>query len=199
VSAAEEKKALRAWMLQERKAIPAALKAEWDKLICGRIQRSAAFIEAQTILTYMPLGSEVGVLDLTLSALSIGKTVALPLCLANGRLALKRVTDLSAQLRAGHYGILEPMDCLENVSPDRIDFAVIPGVLFDKGGFRIGFGMGYYDRLMESLRADCVKCAAAYSCQIRPDLPRENHDRAVNRIVTENGEIICQGSELSDV
>jgi 5-formyltetrahydrofolate cyclo-ligase len=68
---------------------------------------------------------------------------------------------------------------------DRLDLVVVPGVAFDPQGNRLGWGAGYYDRLLAQVRADAPIVALAFECQIVPAIPPESHDVPVDVIVTE--------------
>jgi len=98
-------------------------------------------------------------------------------------LEIKSLNDL----KPGYCGILEPTS--ENpVSPDEIDLVIVPGVCFDKRGFRIGYGSGYYDRLLPLL--NCKKIGIAFSLQIVDKIPNTINDIRVDKIITEDGPII---------
>ena len=71
-----------------------------------------------------------------------------------------------------------------------VDLAIIPGVAFDERGNRLGYGMGYYDRLLSRFKGSTV--ALAFELQILPSVPREEHDVRVGKIVTEKRVINCR-------
>lgn len=81
------------------------------------------------------------------------------------------------------FGILEPRDTNRWFLPEEIDLAIIPGVAFDLKCNRLGFGKGYYDKLLKKLH--CPSIGLAYELQIVPKLPLDEHDEAVDMIVTE--------------
>lgn len=94
------------------------------------------------------------------------------------------------------YGILEPCQRTENlVSPDSLDLILSPGVGFTPECYRIGYGGGFYDKLLSGL-VDIFVCALAFECQIVDSLPIEAHDQQLDMIITEtvtykNKECLC--------
>jgi 5-formyltetrahydrofolate cyclo-ligase len=122
------------------------------------------FSAAKTILIYSSKGSEVHTGGIIQSALSLGKTVVLPVTKKEEKsLELYRINSIS-ELVSGAFGIMEPPQKPEmKISPDKIDLAVVPGVSFDRRGHRIGYGMGYYDSLLGQTR--CKKLAWLTTCK----------------------------------
>jgi 5-formyltetrahydrofolate cyclo-ligase len=93
-------------------------------------------------------------------------------------------------LEVGTYGIPEPDPgkCpTENLSD--LDLVFVPGLAFDPEGYRVGYGGGYYDRLLDQLSGDCGTMGVCWSFQVIEECPRESHDRAVDVIFTEDGPI----------
>jgi len=78
---------------------------------------------------------------------------------------------------------MEPSSNSPSLEPKHLDIAIIPGVAFDIRGMRLGYGKGYYDRLIKNLH--CPKIALAYEFQIVDNIPEEEHDHLMNKIVTE--------------
>jgi 5-formyltetrahydrofolate cyclo-ligase len=126
--------------------------------------------------------------------LADGKVLLLPkVNQATRELELYRVTDLAAQLEVGAYGIREPIParCVA-ANLDEVDFVLLPGVAFGRDGARLGYGGGYYDKLLARLKHKPTLVAGAYSMQIVERLPQEATDRKVAWLVTENETIACQ-------
>ena len=100
-------------------------------------------------------------------------------------LGLYRQTEGSLWID-GPYGLQEPdPKTWENVSPDEIDLALIPGLAFDLAGGRLGRGQGYYDRLLGHSRFQGVKLGLCWEYQIVPMVPRSNSDILMDGIITE--------------
>ena len=101
---------------------------------------------------------------------------------------LHEVRDLDAELRPGTWGIPEPVPARNRLAaPDGIDFVLVPGLVFDPDGGRIGYGAGYYDRLLGSWPEPLPPLvAAAFDLQIVPAVPVLAADRRVDLVVTES-------------
>lgn len=99
-------------------------------------------------------------------------------------LTLYEIKDLWKDLGKGVLGILEPTDACARISPEEIDFVLVPALAFDQRGYRLGRGGGYYDRLLPSLRADCSRWVVGFNEQWVQTLPVEQHDQKVDGVLT---------------
>jgi 5-formyltetrahydrofolate cyclo-ligase len=105
---------------------------------------------------------------------------------AEHTLAAYLINDIDRNILPGYKGIMEPdSSVLKLLDPSEIDLAVIPGVAFDYGKNRIGYGAGYYDRFLHKLRADCLKVSAAFGLQLVDAIPADRYDVPVDMVVTE--------------
>src|SRR5262249_7235385 len=123
-------------------------------------------------------------------ALRQGKTLVLPRVERSARsLILHAVQDPATELAAGVWGIREPRPglCAE-VAPEAVEFVLVPGVAFTARCERLGYGGGYYDRLIPSFAGSAFLAAAAYSAQIVTALPVTSSDRSVDVVMTESAE-----------
>ncbi|ARK29383.1 5-formyltetrahydrofolate cyclo-ligase [Halalkalibacter krulwichiae] len=90
------------------------------------------------------------------------------------------------QLEESTFGLKEPLPYLCPVmKPESIDLMIVPGVAFDKEGYRLGYGGGFYDRYLPKVQASMI--ALAYECQLIERVPLEQHDKKVDRIISEKG------------
>jgi 5-formyltetrahydrofolate cyclo-ligase len=85
--------------------------------------------------------------------------------------------------RRGVFGIEEPDEDLPRVAAEKMDWILVPGVLFGKSGERIGMGRGFYDRFLKEA-VNAVKVGVAYEFQVKPNLPQENWDARMDWVVT---------------
>lgn len=92
-----------------------------------------------------------------------------------------------AELSPGYRGIAEPPDDAPRVETDRIDVFLVPGVLFDRRGRRLGRGLGHYDRALARAAADAYRVGVCNACRLVDELPEEPQDVAMHAIVTEDG------------
>ena len=151
-----------------------------------RLFRSSEFIRANTILFYVPTKDEVETKNMIKDALKLGKRIVVPISdVKNKKLILSELKNLN-ELEPGAFNILEPKkEFFRPVSPDDIDLVIIPGVAFDKDGDRIGYGMGFYDRFLRSMKKNIPVVALAYEFQIVDDIPVDDTDVTVDKVVTE--------------
>ncbi|MBR0399302.1 MAG: 5-formyltetrahydrofolate cyclo-ligase [Mogibacterium sp.] len=150
--------------------------------------------QAETIFAYYSYRREVNTAELIDRMLADGKRVCLPLCTDLGEDG-KRVTDApemeareiqgTAELIPGAYGIPEPGPETAVVKPEEVDMIILPCVTCDRECRRLGQGGGYYDKFLDSVRADCAKIAVCYETALADKLPVEEHDMPVDAVVTE--------------
>ncbi|MFO0910554.1 MAG: 5-formyltetrahydrofolate cyclo-ligase [Isosphaeraceae bacterium] len=142
--------------------------------------------EAQSILLYVrAFPEEVETHDWIDWVVGSGRRLILPRVDRAARcLRLHAVTNLTGDLAAGTLGILEPRPGAPLVSPDAVDWVLVPGLAFDDRGYRLGRGAGYYDRLLPQLRPSVPRWAVAFDPQWVEALPVEPHDVALDGIVS---------------
>ncbi len=149
---------------------------------------------ASTLMVYLAFGSEVLTDGLILWGWGEGKRIVVPRCRPASREMTACRIDGFEELERGHYGIREPKaDIIRPVPPGEIEAVIVPAVAFDRRGYRVGYGGGYYDRFLPEAR-QAARIGAAFACQIVPAVPVETHDMTVDMIVTE-GEVICTAGE----
>ncbi len=147
--------------------------------IVEQISLMKDFQMAKNVLIFYPKGAELDLLQL---------------CSTDKRLYLPRVEgenlsvcpfDCDTELQLSKLSVYEP--CSAPVSPSVIDIAIIPCLMADRKGFRLGYGGGFYDRFIPFLRKDCVKVAPVPSVLVLDNLPVEAFDVPVDVVITENG------------
>jgi len=190
---ASEKRALRRRTLARRRALTQAERAEASRSIVQRVLRLSEFQEAETVLLFASFGDEVDTWGLLREAAAAGKRVVLSR-VRKGKLEMElcEVTDFEEQLEPGAMGIMEPVEECPEVRAAELDLVVLPGVAFDVTGGRLGYGGGYYDRLLGGLTEEgCSPAlvAIAFEMQIVDEVPMGANDVRVPLIVTEKREI----------
>jgi 5-formyltetrahydrofolate cyclo-ligase len=181
----DAKRALRERVLAARDALDADARAAASQALVARIGALPSFAKASCILVTLPFRSEWDTCPLVAAALVRGAIVALPRVNARVRkLELHRVTDLAADVNPGYRGIPEPLESQPRVDLRSIDWVLVPGVAFDEDGHRLGYGGGYYDRLLAMLAIGVPKVAGAYDLQVLAHIPSAPHDLRVDTIVT---------------
>lgn len=167
--------------------IPISEKESSMKSIENNIQLSDWWQNADTVALTMPRKIELNVERLIKLAWKEHKTVVLPKCFPDEdhRMEFFIYTN-KHELENVYLDLYEPKnDPNKLVSKEDIDLIIVPGLLFDKRGFRIGFGGGYYDRYLQDYSNKTA--SVAMEAQLIPYIPYEEHDIPVNYIVTENG------------
>lgn len=180
-----EKAALRRELLARRDALPG--RAEKSRAIQSRLLALPEYQRARRVLLYLSKGSEVDTWPLLDCALAQGKEVYAPRCLERpGEMAFYRVSSRE-DLQAGAFGLLEPIPgrC-PPLERGQGDLCLVPGLAFDREGYRLGYGKGYYDCFLAAQPVRTVGlCFEALAFE---RLPRDGFDRPVGRLVTEAGD-----------
>jgi len=178
---------LRKQILAARDAIAPAARAAASARALKRVAALEAFRNAHCVMAYLSFGSELDTGDFVRDALAGGMRLALPrINTDTGEIDPFAVMDPARDTVAGKWGLREPdpARCAAVALAD-IDFVLLPGVAFTVNGKRLGYGRGYYDRLIARFPARPVLVAAAFELQIVPDLPTGPADQRADLVVTE--------------
>lgn len=187
------KSSLRKEIIALRDRISPDEKKRKDSSIFERIVAHGSYTAARTVLLYASFRSEVETDCLIRHSLDAGKRTVLPLVDRTGpRLRLYAIENME-DLLPGCMGIREPKMNHAEVVLDAIDFVLVPGVAFDLKCGRIGYGGGYYDRLLQYRKAGLFLLSAAYEEQIVETVPVEAHDVKMDEILTEERILRCIG------
>ncbi len=182
-----EKRALRRCMRQKRTGLDIRAARLKNRRIQEQILSLKELNRANCIALYASMPDEIPTDDLAKSLLQSGKILAYPR--VEGReLQFYRVSSLEDDLTCrGSFGIREPDPAhSKHVPIESIDLFIVPGLAFDPFGNRIGFGAGYYDRVLNQKRPDARSVAVAFEFQVVHAIRPAEHDRPVDWIVTED-------------
>ena len=162
---------------------PEARRGE-EAALLRRIPSLPGYDRAATVLLYATaFREEIETRPLLEDVLRRGRRLVLPrVDRSANRLALHHVTELERDLVPGVLEIPEPASACPLVDPREIDWALVPGLAFDRRGYRLGRGAGHYDRLLPRLRRSVPRWAAALSPQWIDALPIEPHDQRLDGI-----------------
>lgn len=188
------KQAVRKNTLSLREQLPAKVRTTCSVAITERLLQMPEYRQAGAVLGYMNFGAEFESSLWVERVLAEGRRLALPKVNRHtNHLDLYWVEDTENQLAAGLWGIREPVvercERLDNLN--EIEFALLPGVAFTRGGARLGYGGGFYDKLLAGMAQRPILAAAAFALQIVDTLPQEATDIKVEWIVTESETIAC--------
>ncbi|HEY7471963.1 MAG TPA: 5-formyltetrahydrofolate cyclo-ligase [Gemmatimonadota bacterium] len=192
MSGGPSKAAIRERMLAVRGAMDDTVRDAWSTAIVERLEDMPVWRDARVVHTYVgAIAGEVATRGLVRRALAEGKRVVCPRVRWRPRglesYAIGSLDDLVESRR----GLWEPDPArAEPVAVDAMDAVVVPGLAFDRSGWRIGFGAGLYDRFLSTV--DAPRIALAFSLQLQDSLPVEPHDEPVDWIVTEGETIACR-------
>jgi len=189
----KDKSRIRQDVLRKRDSLDPDIKKAKDSLIKEKLFSLAEFHQAPIVFLFASFRSEVSTFTQIAEALSLGKRVILPsVDSLNKELRLYEIKKLS-ELSTGYMGIMEPA-----VAEDRerdindVTLVIMPGAAFDSKGNRLGYGGGYYDRILSRLRRKIPLIALAYEEQLFDSLPTGPHDIRVHMIVTDRRVIRCR-------
>ena len=179
---------MRQSVLRRREALPERERAAFGRIILSNVFDLPAYERSGVILAYASFGTELETDEFLRRVLDDGKTLVLPR-VERGGLGLYEVHDIAGDLAPGPWGIREPVPkrC-PFVDPGSVDFALIPGVAFDRTGRRLGYGGGFYDRLLAGglpRRAPLV--SGAFEVQVVEKVPTDPRDVPVDLLITEKG------------
>ena len=179
-------------MLAARDALPPQQREAASAKIAERLIALPSFLAADTVFVTIPFRNEWDSRLLAQRALAMGKTLASPrVDLQTRMLSLHRICDLSIDLAPGYRDIPEPTMLCPPVAIGAIEWVLVPGVAFDIDGRRLGYGGGYYDRLLPLLPRAAPRIAGAFEVQLVPQVPAAPHDLSVDFVVTEARVIAC--------
>ncbi|HKU85750.1 MAG TPA: 5-formyltetrahydrofolate cyclo-ligase [Casimicrobiaceae bacterium] len=188
----DDKRTLRESVTAARDALPAVLRASASRSIADRIATLPSWRAARVVLLTLPFRSEWDARLVARDALAAGKTVTVPRVVQSSRmLRALAIEDLERDVEAGYRGIPEPRADLPAIPLDRIDWVLVPGIAFDPAGTRLGYGGGYYDRLLPLLQPPVERVAGAFEVQLVDRVPSARHDIGVDCIVTERRMLAC--------
>ena len=201
VSLQAAKLGLRKNILSLRKQLSPDMHARYSATITKRLLQLPEYRQADAVLGYMNFGAEFASELWIQRVLAEGKRLALPRVNHHtNQLDLYWVNDPETQLAAGLWGIREPVveRCERLNTLNEVEFALMPGVAFARDGARLGYGGGFYDKLLICPSSGVgvrrpVLVAAAFALQIVAQIPQEATDVRVEWIVTEQETIACLG------
>jgi 5-formyltetrahydrofolate cyclo-ligase len=185
-----EKKEMRKKVKQLLTQLTDEEKQRYSEAIAKKLYALPVWNKVKCIGITISRGNEVNTMPIIEKAWREGKKVCVPKCNPTEKTMTFRKIDSFEQLESVYFGLLEPIESVtEEVKAAEIDLMVVPGIVFSKDGYRIGYGGGYYDRYLEDFTQ--LTLSLAYSVQIAEQVPIEPHDIPVQMIITNEEVIIC--------
>jgi len=172
------------------KALRAAMSPEqvnaFSVAICERLFELAPLRQSQRIMVFASIDNEVDLCPYINQQKKWGKRIFLPRTSKEGNLEVAEFTGWQ-DTKAGVFGIREPIGAL--VDPGQIEAVIVPGLVFDGHGYRLGYGKGYYDRFLRILSPQVFACGVCYEFQVVANVCPHGSDMPVHWIVTEKAEL----------
>ncbi|MBD3426971.1 MAG: 5-formyltetrahydrofolate cyclo-ligase [Candidatus Omnitrophica bacterium] len=164
-----------------------SVREEKSRIIQQKLLTTEEFALSKTVMTYVSLPSEVSTDYFIEEALKLGKRVAVPYIGPNKEKLIASQLVAIESLEDGPFGIRQPKDGpARKISLKEIELVVVPAIAYDRTNMRLGRGKGFYDRFLSSgdLRS-AKKIGLAFSFQIVDSLPSDDHDLAIDRVITD--------------
>lgn len=186
-----DKKSLRKIITDRLSSIDRIAYEQMSYAIAKRLMKTPEWQSAKSIGITVSNFPEVDTWQLIRSGWEQGKKIVVPKCIPlTKEMKFREITTFD-QLENVFHHLFEPIEAITNkVHKKDIDLLIVPGLAYDKKGYRIGFGGGYYDRFLEDFHGKTL--SLAFSSQIIDHIPIESYDLPVKKIVTDKEMIICQ-------
>lgn len=189
-----EKKDIRKKILKARESLSEREAAEWSQAVCKRLYEMADLKQTEWIYGYMPIRREVNIRPLLERLLKEGKKLALPRVCGDA-MEFYQIHSFE-DLEEGSFHVLEPKAGCQRVEADGL--VLVPGVVFDKKGGRIGYGKGYYDKYFAQHSQSLQKIGIGYTIQIIDTIPTTLLDIPLDGLVWEEKVSLNFNNALKD-
>ena len=180
---------IRKQYLARRASLSPEARAKRDGKICANILSAATYRYADVVLLYYPVKNEVDILPVFRAAIAAGKKVAFPRCQAEDRSMTYYFVTSEADFEEGAYGLVEPKLTCEAFVPEHVQgenvICIVPAVVYDQRGYRVGYGGGYYDRFFGKYKF--ASMGVVYDDFILKSVPHGRFDIAVDAVISERG------------
>ena len=152
-----------------------------DGIIFEKVISCNEIKKAENIFCYISVNDEVDTEKIIKYLFDAGKTVTVPLCVEKGKMIAVKINSFD-DLKEGMYKIPEPKSHKE-FDRNKLDLIIVPALAFDKAGYRLGYGGGFYDRFMADSKA--FKLGICRSELYVESLPHSEYDIKVDKVITE--------------
>lgn len=157
--------------------------AQLSNALCEQLLQDPSIIKGKTIAVTISSFPEVNTWPLIEALWDLGKHVVVPKCNAKTKeMTFYTITSFS-QTENVYMDLLEPIPTVcEPVNKNQIDVCIVPGIVFDNRGYRIGYGGGYYDRFLNDYKGQTI--SLAFPCQLVEFVPNTHYDLPIKRLIT---------------
>ena len=185
------RKSLRQTMLEARGSLAVEQVLEMSGSIISKLSAFKQITQAQCIMCFLSIKNEVNLYPFIEQAQGRGQRILVPRVESDG---IKAIEYQLERTRRGSFGIIEPEG--EPVDEKLIDVVLVPGLVFDYQGYRLGYGAGYYDRFLPRLRRDAFFCGVCYDWQVVETIFPKEKDVPVDWIVTDKSEVVINWDQF---
>lgn len=163
------------------------LHKKYSEIISDSLKSTPEYQAANTVMCFVSFKDEVETHDLIKEMIKHGKRVCVPHIVKGKKIMVPaEIRDFDKDLALGYYGILSPIEeTLSIIDGNDVDLIITPGVIFDKKGYRIGYGAGFYDKFFSTLSKPIPKIAIGFSLQQAFEVPKDEYDLPVDKLITE--------------
>ena len=191
----ESKARVRARLKAVRRALPAAERARLSAMVEARVFDIPIVARARTVMVFSSFGSEVSTGGIIGRLHARRQRILLPV--VAGRDLKPVVFKPGDVVRRAGFGADEPVST-EEADVSAIDVVIVPGLAFDRQGYRIGYGGGFYDRLLPRLDRSALRVGVAFHCQLVEELPHGPGDESVDLVVTDEETVLCRADRAEE-
>lgn len=178
-----DKAILRCALLAQAQTLTPAQRQESDALLVKRLLELPELAAAHSLLLFAGVGTEPDTAPLIEKLLAARKQLALPRVLPERQLECRLYTA-DTPLIKNRWDIPEPADTSPVLSKDQIELVLVPALCYDRDGYRLGHGGGYYDRFLENYHG--LRVGLCRDVFLQDSLPRDEHDQKVQILLTES-------------
>ncbi|SHG38896.1 5-formyltetrahydrofolate cyclo-ligase [Thermosyntropha lipolytica DSM 11003] len=181
----EKRDELRRIISEKRKSLTPEEVEGLSRRICEKLGQIDKIAHARVIMGFSSIRNEVNLMP-WLETLRREKIIVLPRVIDEENMEAIEYRGRE-YTKSGPFGIVEPVG--EPFDPQKIDVVLVPGLVFDVKGYRLGYGRGYYDRFLPRLRKDAFLCGVCYDFQVVETVYPHAADFPVHWIVTDKSEV----------
>ena len=181
----EVKKTLRAQLQGALRQLEHAWIEEHSHAAAHRLFGTSVFQRAQGIMIFLPLPHEIDLCPVALRAWQEQMQVTVPLVsFAQKHMIPVEIHSLDQPMETDHYGLRTPTNGAP-IPVDQVDLVIVPGLGFDRSGYRIGRGSGFYDRFLAQTAFVGKTCGVGFELQLIDAVPTAAHDVKLDMLVTD--------------
>ena len=175
-----KKKALRKIIKVRVSAISAEERRKREEILHNNLFSMPEFLAAESVMLFANLPDEIDTFSLIDKCFAMGKKVYLPVINGDDM----TIAEFTGEFQEGRFGIKEPVinTTLLTLTPNSMDFVLVPGVGFSPSGYRLGRGKGYYDKFL-SKYSNLFTVGVCFREQFYLDIPTEPHDIPMNKVL----------------